>query len=252
MKRILAMLAVSALAVLSANAELIGSLHMTAGIDILDVDVMGPETTRTGNGNVNTRGTVEGALSFLAATPGELISDVRAFSASTVLRDLNRYGNNGNGGSLVVWDFDFTGQASPAFNFHVDFTAEGAKPLDQTMGFYISYNDGGSLSLDTTDITTATPGAGALVTANAAEYVPLLDLGPTATSGVLDLDITAMVNTAIANGGGIRVALVDNTFRNTVTFFNDTGIQAIPEPATMSLVALFGGVAFILRPRFSI
>lgn len=234
------------------RAELIGSLHMSAGVDILDVDVMGPELTRTANGDVNTRGTVEGSLNFLAASPGQLISDVRAFSASTTLRDLNRFGNNSNGGSVLTWDYNFTGQSSPNYNFHVDFTAEGGKPVDQSLGFFISYNDGGSLSLDTTDIKTETPGAGALVSANSAEYVSLLDLGPAATSGVLDFDITSMVNAAMANGGGIRIALVDNTFRNTVTFFNESGIQAVPEPATFGLVAIFGGGVIFIRRRFMI
>ncbi|VGO14177.1 hypothetical protein PDESU_02736 [Pontiella desulfatans] len=236
----------------SSNAELIGSLHMSAGVDINNVDVMGPELTRTGNGNVNTRGTVAGTLNFLAGTTGLLESDVRAFSASTVLRDLNRFGNNSNGGSLMTWDYDFTGQSSPSFNFHVDFTAEGGKPVDQELRFYVSYNNGGSLSLDTTDITSATPGAGALVSGNTAEYISLLNLGPTATSGILDVDITSIVNTAIANGGGIRIALVDNTFRNTVTFFNDSGIQAIPEPATLGLIAAFGGGILFIRRRFMI
>jgi hypothetical protein len=65
---------------------------------------------------------------------------------------------------------------------------------------------------------------------------------------VLDVDITAMVNSAMANGGGIRIALVDNTFRNDIKFYKDTGIQAIPEPATLSLMASVG-LMMVLRRR---
>ena len=90
------------LAALSSEAELIGSLHVSAGVDVLDVDVAGSLAIRSGNGDLNTRGTVGGSINFLAGTAGQLISDLRGFSASTTLRDLNRFGNNANGGSVVT------------------------------------------------------------------------------------------------------------------------------------------------------
>jgi len=245
----LAIVMAGAMMVASSYAELVASLHQTAGVDILDVDVYGPGVTRTTNGNANTQGTLEGAINFQAATSGQFISDIRGFSGETVLRDLNRYASNSDGGSVVTFDYDFTGQSSAGgWNFHLDFSAEGAKnPLD-TLGFFISYNDGGALSLDTSDIKTATLSSNSVID-NASQYVSLLALDPTAVSGVFNVDITAEVNDAIANGGGIRITFVDQTFRNTVKFFNDSGIQAIPEPATIGMFGIFGGALFILRRR---
>ena len=235
-----------------AQAELIGSLHMvTFPSNITGLDVAGPIATRTGDGDINTRGTIEGQVNY-KAFPGVGLGVLKSFSSGSHFKDINRYGSHANGGSVVTWDFDFSGQSSPEYNFHFDFTAEGGKPEDQTLGFWISYNDGGSLSLDTTDIKLAddaTNGGDNLVIDNTAEYVPLLDVGPTAASGVLDVDITSMVNTAIANGGGIRIAMVDDTFLNTIKIFNETGIQAIPEPATLGMIGLFGSAMLFIRRR---
>lgn len=234
------------------QAELVASLHMeTFESNMTGLDVAGPIVSRTVNGDLNTRGTLEGQVNY-KAFPGVGIGVLKSFSSGSHFKDINRFGNHANGGSLVTWDFDFTGQSSPEYNFHVDFTAEGGKPVDQVLRFYISYNDGGSLSLDTTDIKLlddASNGGTNLVIANTAQYVPLLDLGPTAASGVLDVDITSVVNTAIANGGGIRIALVDDTFQNTIKIFKETGIQAIPEPATLGMVGLFGSVMLFIRRR---
>ena len=79
---------------------------------------------------------------------------------------------------------------------------------------------------------------------NAAEYVPLASLDVTATSGLIDVDISSQIHAAIANGGGVRIALVDNTHLNTIKYYNDSGISSvIPEPATWGLVAFCGGLA---------
>jgi hypothetical protein len=241
---------VSAMTAATAQGALVASIHVDNNItDAVNVDVAGPLAVRDTSGDPNTIGTLAGSVTFLAASPGESISDISGFSATSQFRDLNHFGDNANGGSVVTWDFDFAGQSSPVWQFNVDLTAEGGKPATHNLGFYISYNDGGSLSLDTTDIKAATPGAGALVVSNSAEYVSLLALDPTATSIATSVDITFVVNTAIANGGGIRIALVDNTFQNTIAFQNDSGIVAVPEPATYALLFGFATLGIVLHRR---
>jgi hypothetical protein len=248
--RLITILVVLALPAATVQAALVASIHVDNSItDAVNVDVAGPLAARDTSGNANTIGTLSGAVNFLAASPGESVSDISGFSATSQFRDLNRFGGNANGGSVVTWDFDFSGQSSPEWQFNIDLTAEGGKPADHTLGFYISYNDGGSLSLDTTDIKGETPGADALVVSNSVEYVSLLPLNPDATSIATSIDITSVVNTAIANGGGIRIAMVDNTFQNTIAFQNDSGIVAVPEPAQFALLFGVGTLGFVLLRR---
>ena len=232
-----------------AHADLVASLHIDNDgfTDIFDVSEAGPMSARStpGGANVaNTVGLLSGDIRFLQDA-SETISDFRAFSTSTVLIDTNRFGANSNGGAVMTWDFNFAGQTFDTYEFVFDYQAEGGKTANNTIGFFLSYDDGAALTLDNTDITTQTSNRGGnnLVVNNTGEYASLLSVDPASSSGVLSLDITAQVNDAIANGGGLRIALVDNSFRNRFTILNNSGINgfnSVPEPTTTSILVLLG------------
>ncbi|MEM6884587.1 MAG: PEP-CTERM sorting domain-containing protein [Verrucomicrobiota bacterium] len=235
------------------DGDLIASLHMdNAETDQTNVDTADNLTARGAgaSGAANTTGVLTGTFDFLAAnTVGE--ADINAFTNNTVLRDLNRFGSATNGGSIVAWDYNFSGITNNAggYTFKIDYTAEGGKS-PSPMGFYLSYNNGGGLSLDTTDLASATPNANTLVINNTANYESILSLDTDQTAETLTVDITSQINAAIANGGGVRIAFVDGTFRNTINILNDSGIVAtVPEPSSFALLALGLGALVCARRR---
>lgn len=246
---------VAAVAMLAASsyATLIGSLHINVNQDTNGVDRLSGFTTRTSNGNADTQGTVMGNVRFLAGAAlgaGSYTgANLLTYSGVTQYNDLNRYAGSGPGGGLITWDYDLSGVVSEgAFKLLLDFTNRVNVNDSQ---FYISYNDGSSLTLDATDVSANAAHGATAVVSDAGKYTQIATL--TGAAGTMEVDLTSIITTAQANGGSVRLAYVDNNFNGDVRFQNESGIvTTIPEPATLGLVALFGGGVLFIRRRFMI
>ena len=249
--RVILMTVASLFGAVAAQATLVGSLHYGSNADTNSFDRLSGLATRTGDGNLDTRGTVAGEIRFLAGTSLGTGSYAGAkfdsYSFVCHFKDLNRYGGSGSGGGLITWDYDLTGVANEgAFKLAIDFTNRSTA---QDTQFYISYNNGSTLSLDTTDISTNASHGATAVVSDTGKYTQIANL--TGAAGTMAIDLTAIITTAQANGGKVRLAYVDNNYLGDVRFQNESGIvTTIPEPATLGLVAVFGGGVLFIRRRF--
>jgi hypothetical protein len=231
-----------------AHATLVGSLHYGVNDDTNGVDRLSGLATRTSDGDADTRGTVQGEIKFLAGTSlgtgGYAGATFDSYSGVCHFRDLNRYA--GSAGGLITFDYDLTGVVNEGvFKLALDFTYRST--VNDTQ-FYISYSNGSTLTLDTTDIST-TPSHGATaIVGDTSKYTQIATL--TGASGTMEIDLTSIITTAQANGGGVRLAYVDNNYLGDVRFQNESGIvTTIPEPATLGLVGLFGVATLFIRRR---
>jgi len=247
-----AVLATVAMLASTTQATLIGSLHLEDGQDITaGVDTFSGLNTRTSNGNTDTRGTVQGKVNFLAGasigTGGYAGAKFPIYSFVTQYNDMNRYGGSGPGGGLVTFDYDLSGVVNEGvFKLVLDFTNRTTAHDSQ---FYISYNNGSSLTLDTTDVSTnAAHGASAIVS-DTSLYTQIANL--TAASGTMEVDLTSIITTAQSNGGLVRLAYVENNYLGDIRLQNESGIvTTIPEPATLGLISMFGAGVLIVRRTF--
>ena len=196
MKKILGIITLAAFSATLAGAELVGSLQLDTSINSNDVDSISGLATRTGNGNANTRGTVEGAFSLQTAYTNGFVSgtvtygavDIATFSGTTRFRDMDRFAGGPPTG-ILVWDFDLSGQsATNAWVFKVDCDARrtGDPVPDE---WYISFSGLGR-TLDTTDVTTLTErgGAGYSQVTDLTKYVKIGDLPAGVAAGVYTWD----------------------------------------------------------------
>ena len=249
---------VLSIAMLAANshATLIGSLHINANQDTNGVDRLSVFTTRTSNGNEDTRGTVKGNIGLLAgagvgsgAGPVYAGANLLSYSGVSQFNDLNRYAGSAPGGGLITWDYDLSGVASEgAFKLMLDFTNRSTA---NDTHFYISYNNGSSLTLDTTDVSTNAVHGATAVVSDAGKYTQIATL--TGAAGTMSIDLTSIITTAQVNGGLVRLAYVDNNYLGDVRFQNESGIvTTIPEPATLGMVGVFGAAVLFIRRRFLI
>ncbi|MEN1679619.1 MAG: PEP-CTERM sorting domain-containing protein [Planctomycetota bacterium] len=266
---IAAVLAACLLQATSARAELlVGSflleLNQTLGIDQQSFSDL---ATRTGNGNVETRGQVEGSVDVMAGqevgTSSYTGAGIRNFSFVTQYNDLNRFGSEVNGG-LVTFDFDFSsflagknigaslGQS--AYSIELDYTGRRSSG-GSTGQWFISYN-GGGLTLDTTDITSHTVGGNASgvengeLVRNTSLYKPVLTLPAAVASGTASVDITSDIATIAAGDGAIRVAYFNGEFRGDTLIQNVSGIvetTVIPEPGSLVFVGIVFAAAGVRR-----
>ena len=245
-----AMVVFAGVAVLSSQASLVGSLHINTNQDTNDTLSVSGFTTRTSNGNQNTRGTVQGDFSMIGGTAlgaGDYTGmDVKTFSGTTILNDFNRYGSSGAGG-IAAWDFDLSGITTNGWELKIDYTSRRSD--SEASGWYLSYT-GASTTLDTVDVTTLSPGGGGAWVADPSKYIKLGELAANSVSGVMTFDITSYVEEAQLSDGKVRLIYNDHSFLNDITFNNDSGIQAVPEPATIGLIGLFGGGILFIRRRF--
>jgi hypothetical protein len=262
-------LAVSvALMAASAQAALVGSLQAPTNVDPpLSQSIT--TITRTSDGNLDTRGAVEGTLNIMAGHEVGLDTyngiDLNTFSFVTQYNELNRFGSDVRGG-LLTWDFDRgsylsgktvgNGVGESQFSLNIDYTfrrtADGKDGL-----FYISYN-GGGLSLDTSDITTHTVSGNQSgvenfnLVSNTSLYQQVLSLPADAGSGVLSVDLTSDLATIAAADGLIRIAYLEREFRGDIRLQNESGLVetvVVPEPSTLSLLGLLGIAGVVLRNR---
>ncbi|VGO14175.1 hypothetical protein PDESU_02734 [Pontiella desulfatans] len=227
MKRTLAILTTVALSATLASAELVGSLNLDTNNDTNDVDRLAGFVTRTGNGNANTRGTVQGDFSLLTSVDlgvgGFTGAIVSTFSGSTKLVKLNRYGGSSTGG-IAVWDYNVSGMVTNAWTFKVDYSGRRSNCL--ASGWYVSFTGLGR-TLDSTVVTNLATGSGATLVGNALNYVKIGELPADTAAGTYEWDLTDIVNAAATNGGGIRLVYYDNTYLDTgPSFLNDSGLIA--------------------------
>lgn len=267
----------TALFVSSANATLVGSLHMRDNqANTTDQQSYSGLATRTTDGMTVTRGAVAGTISIMGGHELGNSSytgvDISSYSSVCNFNDLHRYGANESNkrGGLVVWDFDLStylsgktvGVAEGNSMFSLDVAwkknTNSAGDPNTTGDFYISYN-GDGLSLDAGDITTHTISGDtsgkenySLVT-TATAYAPVTTLAM--TEGTASIDLTSKFSTIAAGDGKIRIAFIQENFYDSLQVQNASGIVetiAIPEPATLGMIALFGGGVLFIRRRFMI
>ncbi|WOO43408.1 PEP-CTERM sorting domain-containing protein [Rubellicoccus peritrichatus] len=248
---------------LAASAQtLAGSFLMQTGSGTgLDSTI---ETSRTTGGNVDTRGAVAGDVGLLAGTVmgsgGYTGLNFANFSFTSNYTNMNRFG--GAGGAFITWDFDFstylagktigTGAGESSFAVDVNYAGrrEGAGGNDGV--FYISFNNGSGLTLDTTLVTDMTPGDGATAVMNASNYTSIGTIPGGTGSGSASYDITSFL--ADSTDGRVRVAYFDDSFSAAISVQNASGIVEtinIPEPATVSGFFAVGALVFaaIYRSR---
>jgi hypothetical protein len=246
MKKLLVSFAVVAMAI-AAQATLIGSFQIEVNTN--GFDRLTGLDTRTATGIEESRGTIQGEVGFLAGSAlgagGYTGAEFKSYSAVCQFNDLNRYANLANGGGLVTWDYDLTGVTSEgAFKLKVDYLNRNS--VANTY-FYISYSNGSTMTLDTTDLSTAAFGATAIVS-DTSRYTLLATLS--SASDIVEIDITSMVSAAQTNGGGIRIAYVDNGYYSDIQFQNDSGIiTTVPEPTTGILFISSASAIMLLRRK---
>jgi hypothetical protein len=208
----------------SAHATLVGSLHINNNQSTNGVVTLKGFTTRTANGNANTRGTVVGDFSFLAGGTlgnyGTQPPAIKTFSATTFIEHIDRYPGTTKKG-IAVWDYDLSGISSNAWELKVDFSDRNTVDADE---WYISFNGLGR-TLDTTDVTTLTPGSGHAILADPTKYVKIGELpaGSDAVA-VYSWDLTEIIQAAQSNGGLVRVVYAAAGFKDDIKFYNDSGI----------------------------
>lgn len=269
MKNYSKMAVVATVAMLAAGsyAELVGSLLTATGGNIYnDQQSIGPLVTRTSDGNLNTRGVVEGAINLIAGdvlgAGGYVGMDLSSWSGNTQYKNTVRYGSH-NG--LTAYDFDFstylTTHAAGAtigdytYSLDLDYYARRGDGIDAT--YYLSYNKiGGGLTLDATDVKTLVPNGGtaqAALVADTSKYTSIAILTGGVVSNTVSFDVTSLI--ADSSDGQFRLVLANPEFNGNISYQNSTGISAvevIPEPATLGLVGLCGGAILFFRRRFKI
>lgn len=241
-KRLAITIAVAACTATLAGAELVCSLQLDTNNDTNGVDRLAGFVTRTANGNADTRGTVQGDFSLLTSVDlgvgGFVGATVRTYSGSTKLLKLNRYGGSGTGG-IAVWDFNVSGMVTNAWTFKVDYDSRRSNCL--ASGWYVSFNGLGR-TLDTTVVTNLATGFGSTLVGNALHYVKIGELPANTAAGTVEWDLTAIVNAAAVNGGGIRLVYYDNTYQdNGPNILTDSGLIAsdLPVPAKVEVPAFY-------------
>ncbi|QHI70116.1 hypothetical protein [Tichowtungia aerotolerans] len=226
MKKLLVSFAVIAMTA-AAQATLVGSLQIEVNTN--GFDRLTGLATRTATGIEESRGTIQGEVGFLAGssigTKGYAGATFKSYSVLCQFNNLNRYVGSSDGGGLITWDYDLTGVANEGvFKLKLDYLNRNSA-VDSY--FYISYSNGSTMTVDTTDLSTAAFGAAAIVS-DTGKYTLLATLS--STSDIVEIDITSIVSVAQTNGGGIRIAYVDNGYYSDIQFQNDSGIiTTVPE-----------------------
>lgn len=191
--------------------------------------------TRGEYGADDTRGAVAGLCSFIAGHPigsnGYVGVDLDNWSWNNKWKDMTRYGGDDRGG-LIFWDYDLSaylagkdigsipGQSQ--FKIRVDYEAR-TRGLEAP--FYISYNDGAGMTLDTTVLTNLTPslfGTYEIVT-NADHFVKVGAVpAPPPESGIVSFDITDHI--LASTDRVIRVAAFVTEYYGDITLKYASGI----------------------------
>ena len=245
-------------------AVLVGAFgYNSNGTDVANVQSAVIGATRTsGNGNnAGTFGVVAGSLGVFGG--GEVgVStytgvDTGSFGVGSNFSDMNRFG--GANGSLITFDYDLgsylssnpAGGSGGEFTYTVEGSYEGRRTGSgaQAGTFYISYNNGGAQTLDTTLVTAiAINGADDLV-AVTSNYTSIGAITSGSGSGTFNFDVTSHM--AASTDGVIRIAYFDDSFSARIHFRDAAGIvanESVPEPSSTALLGL-GGLALILRRK---
>ncbi|QHI70118.1 hypothetical protein [Tichowtungia aerotolerans] len=215
---------------ISMQAELVGSLHLpyTGGYITNDIQSIKNIKTRVSGGDVSTCGRIEGDFSLLAGhtvgQDGYNGADIQTrYSAATTLHDLGRY-DNIEGRGIAVWDFNFSGIVSNAWELKVDFKDRRASDTIPDE-WYISFSGLGR-TLDTTDITTLAPGAGQGLLSDVSKYIKIGELPVGVAAGIYTWDLTEIIEAAQANGGTVRLVYSCAGYHDNINLLNDSGLIA--------------------------
>ncbi len=251
------------------QAEIVGSfLTQNSVLDYTDTMSVTNLAARTNSGNGG--GVVGGTVSAVAgdaygvggATPYYGM-DTASYTENSQFKDLARYGGHA---ALISYDFDFSpyltthaaGTDAGAFSYSLSSLLSGRRTSGGgNVEFYLSYTDGASMTLDTTDIFGLIPGDSATFNAlasNSGKYVLVGAHLANIADATNTWDITSYI--AASTDGKFRVLVKDNgEYLGDVVLSNGSGISAvevIPEPATLGLVGAFGAMVLFIRRRFMI
>jgi hypothetical protein len=224
---------------ISIQAELVGSLHLpyTGGYITNDIQSIKNIKTRISGGDVSTCGLIEGKFSLLAGhtvgQDGYNGVDIQTqYYTSTKLHDLGRYDNIAERG-IAVWDFNFSGIVSNAWELKVDF--KDRRTADTiTDEWYISFTGLGR-TLDTTDITTLAPGTGQDVLSDISKYIKIGELPAGVAAGIYTWDLTEIIEAAQANSGTVRLVYSCAGYYDDINFLNDSGFIATDTTSAASV-----------------
>lgn len=233
-QQVLGIIAVVALSSTIASAELVGSLHLATGQATNGFYSLAGLVTRTGDGDVETRGTVQGEFSLLPGSDTNNLpaSEIKVWSSTTVILDLDRY-QPGPPTGIAVWDFDLTGMSTNAWELKVDATGRraGDSGVDE---WFISINGLGR-TLDTTDISTLSRGDGYDLVSDVSKYIKIGDMPVGVAVGTNTWNVTDIIEAAITNGGKVRLVYSCDGFKDDITFNNDSGLIAADSATGISV-----------------
>ena len=245
------------------RAELVGSFLLQSDPSPDLVESFENLATRT-SGEIAGVGVVAGTLDVIAGSTigtGDYVGITGSSYQASALAfyNINRYAGLG---ALISYDYDFSTYLSThaagtavgeyTYSLDIDLTRRNAAGEEGDLNFLISYDNGSSLSLDTSSIVALGAGNTAGFNALAADTSKYVGIGsnPSGTAeGVYSWDITSYIAASV--DGNIRVLFHDGgDYKGDIGIRNSSGIVAtevIPEPAVMGLVGFIAMGAMAIR-----